>query len=146
MTLSFSWWHFIANSSSEMHLKSLLKLSKNWHGSLRYSLLWTAASQGIVCKTVLVASAQQDDSHKTLFPVPHFTLFCHTSLSELLCSLRFPIRVMLKVEIPHYWSYALLQASRVYFVCLSMSTASSLAPSVSQWPKLVPLHSSGTWR
>lgn len=144
MTLSCSWWHgvfvhFIANSSSEMHFKSLLKLSKSLHGSLRYRLLWTPAGQAIVCKTVLVASAQQGDSHKPLFPVP---LFYHTPLSEFFALCVAPA-ILLKVEIPHYWSYARLQASRVSQCPLSLAP-SVLDPSWSHSIVLVPGHSQGT--
>lgn len=54
-------------------------------------------------------------------PAPHHTLFCHTSLPDPLCPLHFPIRVLLKGEITHYWSYALLQASRDYLFYVSLS-------------------------
>lgn len=146
MTLSFSWWYrafvyFIADSSSGMHLSSLLKLVKDGHGDLRDTI-----SFGHQLQTVLLVGAQQDDSLKTLFPATHLTLFCHTSLPDLLCPLHFPVRVLFKVETAHYWSYALLKTSRDYFVSPSTSTASRLAPPVSQWPKLVPLYSSSTWK
>lgn len=57
---------------------------------------------------VLLVSTQQDDSHKTLFPATHLTLFCPMSLPDSLCPFHFPIRVLLKVGMTHCWSYALL--------------------------------------
>lgn len=75
MTLSFSWWHgafvhFIANSSSEMYFKSLLKLARGWYWFEIWSPLdpsWPSHP----LQTMLLVSAQQDESHNTAFPAPH---------------------------------------------------------------------------
>lgn len=70
MTLSFSWWHgafvhFIANSSSEMHFKSLPKLVWEIWSPLDPS--WPSHP----LQTILLVSAQQDESYNTVFPAPH---------------------------------------------------------------------------
>lgn len=151
MTLSFSWWY-------RAFATSLLTAAVEFI----YQVYWSLSGMGTVIwkiqppldpswpshplQTLLLVSAQQDDSHKTVFPATHLTLFCHASLSDLLCPLHFSVRVFFKVETAHYLSCALLKRSRDYFVSLSTSTCLSLAPPVSQWPKLIPLHSSGTWR
>lgn len=110
MTLSFSWWHgafvhFIANSSGEMHFKSLLKLARGWYWFERYGLLWIPAGQAILCKLCyLLAPSRMRATTPCFLLLTFLILFCHTSLPDPLCPLHSPIRVLLKVEISCYWS------------------------------------------